>query len=57
VLKKYSGLYRNPWFLIAKKITRIYRLIYLATKINLVIYRDINILPLIDEFIEEFTRC
>jgi hypothetical protein len=57
VLKKYSSLYRNPWFLVVKKIARIYHLIYLVIKINLVIYRDINIPPLVNEFVEEFTRC
>jgi hypothetical protein len=36
VLKKYNRPYQNSWFLVIKKVTRTYRLINTAIKINLV---------------------
>jgi hypothetical protein len=57
MLEKCEGAYRNPWFLVAKKVIGDYRLINAAIKINEVIYRDTNMPPLVDEFLEEFAVC
>ena len=55
VLEKSKGLYRNLWFLVAKKLAGTYRLINIVIKINAVTLRDINIPPFVNEFSEEFT--
>jgi hypothetical protein len=57
VLEKYKGAYRNPWFLVVKKEVGEYRLINTAMKMNKVTLKDANLLPLIDEFSEEFIGC
>jgi hypothetical protein len=54
VLEYSKGLYRNLWFLVKKKKSREYRLINLATHLNVVIRRDANLLPSINEFVDEF---
>jgi hypothetical protein len=54
VLEYSEGLYRNLWFLVKKKKPGDYRLINLATYLNIVTRRDINLPLFIDEFIEEF---
>jgi hypothetical protein len=57
VLEYFEGLYRNLWFLVKKKKPGEYRLINLAIYLNIVTRRDANLLPFIDEFIDEFTGC
>jgi hypothetical protein len=54
VLKYFKGLYRNLWFLVKKKKLREYRLINLAIYLNIIIRRDTNLPPFINEFIDEF---
>ncbi|KAK2006485.1 hypothetical protein LZ32DRAFT_543896, partial [Colletotrichum eremochloae] len=46
--------YRNPFFLIRKKDSKIY-LINLATKINSVTLRDATLPPSTNKFLEDFT--
>ena len=53
-MEKLKGLYRNLWFLVAKKLAGTYRLINIVMKINAVTLRDVNIPLFIDEFSEEF---
>ena len=55
-LKFSEGLYRNLWFLVKKKKPREYRLINLATHINIVTRQDTNLPPLVNKFVEEFAR-
>ena len=50
-------LYQNSWFLVAKKVANIYQLINAAIKMNSVILRDANLLPIVNEFSEEFIGC
>jgi hypothetical protein len=57
VLEKCDGPYRNPWFLVAKKMAGTYRLINAAMKMNSVTLRDSNLPPSVDEFSEEFAGC
>jgi hypothetical protein len=57
VLEYSKGLYRNLWFLVKKKKPREYRLINSITHLNVIIRRDINLLPFINEFTDEFTGC
>jgi hypothetical protein len=57
VLEYSEGLYRNPWFLVKKKKPGDYRLINSATHLNIIIRRDANLPPSVDEFTEEFTGC
>jgi hypothetical protein len=57
VLKKCYGLYRNPWFLVKKKVKKTYRLINAAIKMNLVTLRDANLPLTVNEFSEEFAGC
>jgi hypothetical protein len=57
VLEKCYGPYRNPWFLVEKKVKKTYRLINAAMKMNSVTLRDANLPPTVDEFLEEFARC
>ena len=57
VLEKCNGPYRNPWFLVAKKLAGTYRLINAAMKMNSVTLRDANLPPSVDEFSEEFAGC
>ena len=57
VLEKCNGPYRNPWFLVAKKVAGTYRLINAAMKMNSVTLRDANMPPTVDEFSEEFAGC
>ena len=54
VLEYLEELYRNPWFLVKKKKPREYRLINSAIYLNIVIRRDVNLLLLVNEFINEF---
>jgi hypothetical protein len=54
VLEYSERPYKNPWFLVKKKTLRDYRLINSATHLNTVTRRDANLLPSVDEFIEEF---
>jgi len=51
------GLYRNLWFLVAKKEKGEYRLIVAATDMNKVTIRDANMPLNVDEFSEEFAGC
>jgi UDP-N-acetyl-D-mannosaminuronate dehydrogenase len=53
VLELSYSLYCNPWFLVKKKENK-YRLINVAMKMNSVTIRDAYLLPLVDEFLEEF---
>ena len=55
VLKYFKRLYKNLQFLIKKKTLKDYKLINSITYLNIIIRRDINLPPLIDEFTEEFT--
>jgi hypothetical protein len=55
VLEYFKGLYKNLWFLVKKKKLREYKLINLATHLNVVIRRDANLLLSINKFIDEFT--
>jgi hypothetical protein len=57
VLEYSKGLYRNLWFLVKKKKPGDYRLINLATYLNIVIRRDANLPPFINEFAKEFIDC
>jgi RNase H-like domain found in reverse transcriptase/Integrase zinc binding domain len=57
VLEKCNGPYRNPWFLVAKKVAGTYRLINAAMKMNSVTLRDANLPPSADEISEEFAGC
>jgi hypothetical protein len=57
VLEKCYGLYRNPWFLVEKKVKKTYRLINAAIKMNSVTLQDANLPLTVDEFLEEFARC
>ena len=54
VLKYLKELYRNPWFLVKKKKPRKYRLINSTIYLNIIIRRDVNLLLLINKFINEF---
>jgi hypothetical protein len=54
VLEFCDGPYRNPWFLVKKKLGK-YRLINAAMMINKVTKRDANMPPDIDEFAEDFS--
>jgi hypothetical protein len=56
VLEKYNRLYKNPWFLVAKKIAKTYKLINIIIKINSIILRDANMLPFINKFSKEFAE-
>ena len=56
-LEKSDELYRNPWFLVAKKMAGTYRLINAAIKMNSVTLRNCNLPPFINEFFEEFIDC
>jgi hypothetical protein len=55
-LKYCNGSYRNPWFLVKKKIGAnfIYRLINIIMNINRVIIKDVNFSPLLNVFTEKF---
>jgi hypothetical protein len=57
ILEYSKELYRNLWFLVKKKKPREYRLINSTMYLNIVIRRDINLLPFIDEFIDKFIGC
>ena len=54
VLEYSKELYRNLWFLVKKKKPGEYRLINLAMYLNIIIRRDINLPPFINEFTDEF---
>ena len=54
ILEYSEGPYKNPWFLVKKKTPEDYKLINSATHLNIITRRDVNLLPLIDEFIKEF---
>jgi hypothetical protein len=54
VLEYSKELYKNLWFLVKKKKLGEYRLINLATHLNVVTRRDANLPPSIDEFTDEF---
>jgi hypothetical protein len=56
-LKYSQRLYRNPWFLVAKKEKGAYRLIIAAIYINKVIIYNANMPPNINKFSKEFTKC
>ena len=57
VLEYLKGLYRNPWFLVKKKKPGEYRLINSAIYLNIVTRRDVNLLLLVNEFVNEFIKC
>src|SRR5436305_5342742 len=57
VLEYLDGLYRNRWFLVKKKKPGEYRLINLATPMNIVTRRDTNLPLLADKFTDKFARC
>ena len=54
ILKYSEGPYKNLWFLVKKKTLRDYRLINSVTHLNIITRRDVNLLPSVDEFTEEF---
>ena len=54
VLKYFKRLYKNLQFLIKKKTLKDYKLINSIIYLNIIIRRDVNLLPSIDEFIKEF---
>ncbi|KAJ5675386.1 hypothetical protein N7462_008283 [Penicillium macrosclerotiorum] len=55
VFERCHSSYRNPWFLVKKKVAGTYRIVTAAMKLNLVTIRDANIPPGADEFVEEFS--
>ena len=57
VLEYSRGLYKNLWFLVKKKKPGEYRLINLATYLNIVTRRDTNLPLSINEFVDEFISC
>ena len=57
ILEKCDGPYRNPWFLVTKKVVNTYRLINTAMKLNSVTLYDANLPLNVDEFSEEFVKC
>ena len=54
VLEYSKGPYKNLWFLVKKKTLRDYKLINSITYLNIITRRDVNLLPSVDEFTEEF---
>lgn len=56
-LEPCHGAYRNPYFLVAKKETKKYRLINAAQEFNRVTIRDANLPPDTDSFSEDFAGC
>ena len=54
LLEPCFGPYRNPWFLIDKKIKNKYRMVNAAMNMNGVIIRDVNLPFNVEEFSEEF---
>jgi hypothetical protein len=54
ILEYSEGLYKNLWFLVKKKTLRDYRLINSTTHLNIITRRDVNLLPSVNEFTEEF---
>ena len=57
VLEKCNRPYKNPQFLVAKKLASTYKLINAAIKMNFVTLQDTNMLLLVDEFLKEFAKC
>ena len=60
MLEDYYGLYRNSWFLVAKKALQKgkisdHRLINAYTEMNKVTFKDVGIPLNLKEFIKEFT--
>jgi hypothetical protein len=55
ILEYSEGLYKNLWFLVKKKTLKDYKLINSATHLNIIMRRDANLLPSVNEFTEEFT--
>jgi len=45
VLKYFKRLYKNLWFLVKKKTLRDYKLINSIIYLNIIIRRDVNLLP------------
>ena len=56
LLKSCFEPYRNPWFLIDKKIKNKYRMINAAMNMNGVIIRDVNLPFNVEEFLKEFAK-
>ena len=57
ILEKCNKPYKNPQFLVAKKLASTYKLINAAIKMNSITLQDVNMLLLIDKFLKEFARC
>jgi hypothetical protein len=56
ILEKCNRPYKNPWFLVAKKLASTYKLINAAMKMNSITLQDANMPLLVDEFLEEFAK-
>ena len=57
VIEPSYGLYQNSWYLVKKSISKKYRFINIAVKLNQVTIRDANLPLSTNEFSEEFTSC
>jgi hypothetical protein len=57
VLEYSKGPYRNLWFLVKKKKPRDYKLINLATHLNIITRQNTNLPLSINEFTKEFIGC
>ena len=55
LLEDYNRAYRNPWFLVKKKLNA-YRIVDTIIYRNKVIIKDTNLSPNIDKFSEDFAR-
>ena len=56
VLKKCNKPYKNPQFLVAKKLASTYKLINAAIKMNFITLQDANMPLLVNKFLEEFAK-
>lgn len=57
VIEPCHGPYRNPWYLVKKNTLGKYRLFNVAVKLNRVTFKDADLPPFGNEFLEEFTGC
>ena len=57
VLEKCNKPYKNPQFLVAKKLASTYKLINAIIKTNSITLQDANMPLLVDKFLEEFAKC
>ena len=57
ILEKYNKPYKNPQFLVAKKLASTYKLINAAIKMNFVTLQDANMPLSVNKFLKEFAKC